>query len=103
MALTDKQEQALSMKRSGMKLREIGTNLKVGVARAHRLISRATQVEKQREWTRGLAPAVAAALLASGVSCFSALKSAADDGSLRRMPGIGPRRYAAILTWLQRQ
>jgi hypothetical protein len=101
MTLPDKQERALSLRRSGKKLREISTTLRVTVGRAQRLVRRATQMEESAtEWTNGLPLAVTQVLRARGIDSRAALTAAIEDGSLRLMPRIGPRRYAIIRAWM---
>jgi hypothetical protein len=101
MPLTNKQVRALQMRREGKKLREIGVALDITPGSARRLIGRALRVERQLNWAEGLPSRYATMLLSRGINTLGRLQDAVSNGSLSRMPGIGPKSYETILEWLR--
>lgn len=102
MQLTERQLRALEMRSSGKKLREIGAELNITTSRARQLIARAELLQRQSQWADGLPSRYVAALLARGINDRASLESAVADGSLARMPGIGPKCFETITAWLNR-
>jgi hypothetical protein len=102
MNLTERQLRALEMRSSGKKLREIGAELDITASRARQLIARAEMLQRQSQWAEGLPSRYVAALLARGICTRSSLEAAVADGSLARMPGIGPKCFETITAWLNR-
>lgn len=102
MQLTERQLRALEMRSSGKKLREIGAELNITTSRARQLIARAELLQRQSQWADGLPSRYVAALLARGINDRARLESAVADGSLARMPGIGPKCFETITAWLNR-
>lgn len=102
MELTDRQLRALEMRREGRKLREIAEALGITTSRARQLIERAELIEQQSAWAEGLPSRYVTALLARGFSSRDQLEAAVTDGSLARVPGIGPKCYDTVCEWLRR-
>lgn len=100
MSLTDRQGRALEMRRRGKKLEEIGAEFGITKSSAKKLIARAEVVERQAQWASGLPVRYVNALLANGITSRVSLEGAVADGSLRNMPGIGPKCYQTIERWL---
>jgi endonuclease III len=101
MNLTDKQVRALAMRTNGKKLREIATELGITAGRARQLIERAKLIQQQSTWAEGLPSRYVTALLARGINTRRQLEDAVADGSLARMPGIGPKCFETITDWLR--
>lgn len=99
--LTERQLRALDMRRRGQKLREIAEALGITTSRARQLIERAEFIEQQSAWAAGLPSRYIGVLLARGISARDQLEAAVADGSLARMPGIGPKCYETIQEWLR--
>jgi hypothetical protein len=96
----EKQERALSLRRSGKKLREIGSDLQLSVARTQALVARAARQETEEQWTDGLPPSVANVVRHRGFRSRMELSAAISNGSLQLMAGIGMRRVQIIAAWL---
>lgn len=101
MDITARQMMALEMRRDGKKLREIGAALGISVRRVQQLLERAELIERQSTWAEGLPSRYVAALLGLGIQTRDSLAGAIADGSLARMPGIGPKCYEVITQWLR--
>jgi hypothetical protein len=102
MKLTERQLRALEMRANGKKLKDIGAELDITPSRARQLISRAVLLQRHAEWAEGLPSRYVTALVARGISTRSSLETAVADGSLARMPGIGPKCFDTITAWLKR-
>lgn len=102
MALTERQLRALDMRRGGKKLREIAEALGITTSRARQLIERAEFIEQQSAWATGLPARYVGVLVARGICTREQLEVAVADGSLARMPGIGPKCYDTIREWLRK-
>lgn len=101
--LTERQSAALEMWRSGKTNREIGVALDVTPGRARILVSRATLLDSQTAWARGLPSQYVKVLMSHGINTVSSLRSAIADGSIHRIPRVGPKCYAAITKWVDQQ
>lgn len=102
MELNERQLRALELRRNGKKFREIGAALGVSTSRARELVERAQLLERQAAWTEGLPSRYVSALLARGINTRAQLATAAADGSLARMHGIGAKCYETIMEWLRK-
>lgn len=101
MDLTEKQIRALQLRRTGKKLREVAAALAISTGRARQLIERANLIERQSAWAEGLPSRYLSVLLARGINNRDRLEDAVANGTLARLPGIGPKCHDTIVEWLR--